>query len=580
MTERARCRFRSSRPILLFYPSLSHAPLSMSNGSSPSEVIDADKIAETVFSLYASLRPPTPLLKNGHVEWTILASICLLLPPAAGSSTIPASIVPISLSCGTKTLPYSTLRGTPGDLLRDAHAEVLARRAGRSWLAERLRSEVRARREGNDSTALIDGLPLLFCRKESGSLWSLSEDVKVCWYVSTLPCGACSMGTLERRRREEDEQSVRPPAVQSKHPESSRCANTSDGLVRGHRPIESTRPRLHTIPGRGDSPPSLSHCCTDKLLQWSLLGWQGSALCRLMNKINIDVIVVGVEADDWQRAGGGQQGLKVIKKEIERGLDVKQRCSDEAFGQQDTLAPPQVHLSTSPFRNSRHTRTLNSIRSDLLSGWEDPRRPDLLTPSWEAGYWIASSQSSGKVNKMEWLVGGAKRGSSTKRLPLANELSSSGEQRLAPIREKSRARICRLEWFRSCAAVLEDVAELDRKQLDSITRTYGQLKGKGKKPALSGAAEYRCRKAVLRGETINDSFSWEEADAMDRSRVESWMASFAKDSQQVDPSAAETSSVEHCLDEGIASAAPLKGWLVTPRSEDSFGLDGSWLTTS
>lgn len=98
-------------------------------------------------------------------------------------------MVPISLGTGTKTTPFESLKGTPGDVLHDLHAEVLARRGARRWLAQRIALETQCEKRGEPSSGgILDGIPPILVRDPETQSWKLKEGIKVWWYVSTLPC--------------------------------------------------------------------------------------------------------------------------------------------------------------------------------------------------------------------------------------------------------------------------------------------------------------------------------------------------------------------------------------------------------
>lgn len=136
----------------------------------------ADDIATCCLSRYQKL--PTKGTKpgirsDGKFEWTILAGAVI---------EIQGQLHCLSLTSGVKALPYTSI-SLNGDLLHDCHAEVLSRRAARTWLLKRLLSEIKA----IDGDRLIDGLERVFVRVED-LRWSLKEDVKLHLYCSTFPC--------------------------------------------------------------------------------------------------------------------------------------------------------------------------------------------------------------------------------------------------------------------------------------------------------------------------------------------------------------------------------------------------------
>jgi tRNA-specific adenosine deaminase 1 len=73
---------------------------------------------------------------------------------------------------------------------------------------------------------------------------------------------------------------------------------------------------LRTKPGRADSPPTSSLSCSDKIAKWSVLGFQGALLSRILDPVYIDEIIIddtGVPVtlrdlvqSDCERAFGGR----------------------------------------------------------------------------------------------------------------------------------------------------------------------------------------------------------------------------------------------------------------------------------
>ncbi|PWN22818.1 hypothetical protein BCV69DRAFT_310328 [Microstroma glucosiphilum] len=608
--------------------------MASSPASASSKPSLGDLVAEATLALYSSLSPSSAThlpIRNGALEWTILSSVSLVLPTDATPR-----VIPIALGTGTKTTPYENLKGTPGDVLHDLHAEVLARRGARRWLAQRIAVEAgwtKQREEGQDETGvLLDGLPLLLQKRSDNQIWQLREGIKVWWYVSTLPCGECSSPHLARRRAKEDVSYSRDLKAhcqtRSTFPSSGDMPRSQSGAVlRGRQVVDEglARPRLRTVPGRPDAPPSLCHSCTDKLLLWSLLGWQGAALSRLAtDRMPIDGLVVGASDVDLRQDSAQERVLK----EIRRGLDVTERCNDAGreltrrlkdAGVSHSLEPPLIELTRCKFLQSqdcvRERAIANGMRLEEATGSAEAATtktdaasveqtgPIALIPAWESSSYVrptwldvksGAKHASGSaehtitapVAKLEKLVYGIKQGASTKRS--SNRLLAGG--RYAPLYGKSRSKVCKLEHFllmRNLAQELEVAVQPD---------SYAELKGKGR-PNDSGVADqydsniewYRSCKAILRAEHLVDENSWSEDDAGERAVVNTWLqqvsltGDHAKASDGIEKSTTE--GLETALDassggrqDGLLSSdrAPLQGWLITPRSMEAFDREGAW----
>lgn len=155
-------------------------------------------VASLVLAAHARLPPslhpgPTP----AGPTWTPLAGVVLLPPPAPapidGADLVEEAdgrrLAPlvVSLGTGSKVLPEA--RKSPhGDLVVDMHAEVLAVRGARRWLADEL---VRCAAAGADDSA-SEGAWLIPAEGSHGRRWRLRSGVQVWMYASDVPC-ACAL---------------------------------------------------------------------------------------------------------------------------------------------------------------------------------------------------------------------------------------------------------------------------------------------------------------------------------------------------------------------------------------------------
>lgn len=143
----------------------------------------ADTIAQASINLYDTLRPHGKPAKrpNGVEEWTVLATICLVLPDSF-------TVTPVSLGTGVKVLPANRLPPL-GDAVHDCHAEVLARRGFVRWLLEEASKVVKSDAAENESRAAVwfDELEGKFRFKQGVEVWL---------YVSTLPVSCSDIAPL------------------------------------------------------------------------------------------------------------------------------------------------------------------------------------------------------------------------------------------------------------------------------------------------------------------------------------------------------------------------------------------------
>lgn len=196
-------------------------------------------------------------------EWTVLAGIVQIQDEEGKANKV------VSLGTGLKCLPlvaYSTEQ-LRHQLVRDMHAEVLARRG----LLAYLRREMGRARE--DSSSVI-------VRDATTGLFRLREGIRFVMYMSQAPCGDASMHMLPPHATS-DQSAALEMASQEKRPR----------VVRGRS--EVTQRGLRTKPGRADALPAACLSCTDKIALWTCLGWQGALLSELAGPVIIDEFVIG-----------------------------------------------------------------------------------------------------------------------------------------------------------------------------------------------------------------------------------------------------------------------------------------------
>ena len=264
----------------------------------------ADEVARLVQAQYARL-PKTGKPQPG--EWTVLAGITLARPGA------PAEVV--ALATGTKCLTTNQVAAdASGECVHDAHAEVCARRALRTFLIAELKSLAKS-----STSSVVQPI-------YGGGGFELRPGVQLALYTSEPPCGdaaifttpgelfcaedsgtATSEPTAKRQRPADDEPGpavtlhrtgARPAAPSAMEAEaSSGGAVCLPGLVR-------------TKPGRGERTCCMS--CSDKLARWQEIGIQGALLSLLMPApIRLASIVVGQPSSiDALRRAVGRCGVE------------------------------------------------------------------------------------------------------------------------------------------------------------------------------------------------------------------------------------------------------------------------------
>ena len=205
------------------------------------------------------------------------------------------SIDVISLAVGNK---FSPTGDKQDDSVRDCHAEVLSRRAFKHWLANEYKSVDEGKKSLYfDSKRDTDGILRLVAR----------SDVTWVLYISSAPCGNACIRRWGESPKETFHESLgqfelfddrpHPPF----HPHSQAEGQTAI-IFKGQSTIRS---------------------CSDKILNWNVLGLQGIAFSGLIkSKIFLDGIVIGRKfvRKHAQRALCCRLSSKRIHKDIKHSL--------------------------------------------------------------------------------------------------------------------------------------------------------------------------------------------------------------------------------------------------------------------
>lgn len=185
----------------------------------------ADAVEQAFNRLNVKSGKPTSR-SNGVKEWSVLAGVVAVEND---------SITPLTVCTGVKAMPDEVRNYSQGWIVHDMHAEILSLRLLNRFLVE----EVLNTDNGVSLTNLLESAP--------GDLrYKLRDGVALALYVSEPPCGDASMGLVS-----EDKPAWEPETKRRK-------------VVRGRAHFDM-RGIVRTKPGRGDSRPTYSKSCSDKL---------------------------------------------------------------------------------------------------------------------------------------------------------------------------------------------------------------------------------------------------------------------------------------------------------------------------
>ncbi|KAJ2086012.1 hypothetical protein IW138_005968 [Coemansia sp. RSA 986] len=349
-----------------------------------------NRIAQCVITRYRAL-PKTgkPAAKDSSSgkqkhEWTVLAGFVIQDTKAQDKE-----FECVALGTGLKCQHRGQLSKF-GDSLHDFHAEIVARRALLVYFINQLYSHLH-----NTSSSVFE-------RDSENNRFTLRSHLRLHLYTSQCPCGSSTV----------------PDNEHDTMPSKRRKINPSDcSLIRGSVQIK---------PGRGDSIPTLSMSCSDKIARWNALGVQGGLLSNILRPVYIKGIVVG---DLFNHSY------------IDRALN--QRIASAG---NKTMC--EIYSTNEPFERSQ---------SEMLKKYE----PDDIITADASIYWYLGAKSSTA------LVNGSKQGA---------KVAKRGATACQP--PKQRSEICKLSLFHMYSTKLQNNNGFEPQ--DS-TMTYRQAKDRASK---------------------------------------------------------------------------------------------------
>jgi tRNA-specific adenosine deaminase 1 len=232
-----------------------------------------------------------------ETEWTVYAAIVASL---GGDDDVNSRWV-VSCATGTKC---TTLR-KEGCIVHDCHAEVLSRRGlMRVLQLEMIQSKQRkdaARSEDSSHKAPNSfSQHLLETTTDDTTKFQLRKDLQLHLYISDSPCGDGSIYSVDDKQDNDGVQYTGAKVIvsQDTRVDSTDCGGHHqllDGTNVAREEVQLLG-KLRTKSGRSNLPAHLrstSMSCSDKIVQWSILGLQGGLLSDcIVDPIRLTSVVV------------------------------------------------------------------------------------------------------------------------------------------------------------------------------------------------------------------------------------------------------------------------------------------------
>jgi hypothetical protein len=404
-----------------------------------------------------------------ETEWTVYAAIIASLRDYDDDDNSNSGIMWV-VSCATGT-KCTTLR-KEGCIVHDCHAEVLSRRGlVRVLQLEMIQSSKQLKEATDDSSKKAPNSSsrhLLETTVNDTTKFQLRKDLQLHLYISDSPCGDGSIYSLEDTEDNEGVQYTGAKVIVSQDTgvDSITCGGHHQLLDGTHVAREEVQMlgKLRTKSGRSNLPAHLrstSMSCSDKIVQWSILGLQGGLLSDcVVDPIRLTSVVVSrdprvitPQSDDDDTVKDAQLVAleRAIPMRVQAVWEYLDDDNDDDDDDDDDMLIPMVHVVSQVFDSGKAATAARSAKRQAdKEPFHTTNTPVVVeinanTPTEESGTkrkrnhqgptispcgfalnWQQSSEPSTNTHQTEILVGarGIRQGKKPKSLEDYQKLAS------------------------------------------------------------------------------------------------------------------------------------------------------------
>ena len=296
---------------------------------------------------------------KADTEWTVYAAI------VAERSIGDARSVLWVVSCATGT--KCTTHRVQGQVVQDCHAEVLSRRGLMRVLWMEILGQSPSERHHNN---------LLEPSRDNDGKFQLRSDTRLHLYISCSPCGDASIYPIT-----EDQVMLHTGAKVIVSHESGVDVTTCGGvnqLLQGTtvaREKVQSLGKLRTKSGRSNLPAHLrstSMSCSDKIVQWSIMGLQGGLLSGFIGPpITLSSVVVSRDPRIGENTSAQDDALKRAIPDRVHAICMEMKTARSGRWE---ICAPSVSVVSKEFASDRAAMEFKTRKSTTEG--DEPSRSD------------------------------------------------------------------------------------------------------------------------------------------------------------------------------------------------------------